>query len=43
MQNLGRITNHHLVISDSEWSADTTQAIADAIHALRPDLPAARA
>ena len=29
--------------ADSEWSADTTQAIADAIHALRPDLPAARA
>ena len=29
--------------ADSEWSADTTQAIADAIHALRPDLPAALA
>ena len=29
--------------ADSEWSADTTQAIADTIHALRPDLPAARA
>jgi hypothetical protein len=35
MQNLGRITNHHLVISDSEQN--------DLVNALRPDLPAARA
>lgn len=29
--------------ADSEWSTDTTQAIADAIQSQRPDLPAARA
>lgn len=28
--------------ADTEWSADTIQAIADAIQSERPDLPAAR-
>jgi len=28
--------------ADTEWNSDTTQAIADAIHAERPDLPANR-
>jgi len=28
--------------ADTEWNADTIQAIADAIHSQRPDLPAAR-
>jgi hypothetical protein len=29
--------------ADTEWNSDTIQAIADAIHSQRPDLPAARA
>ena len=29
--------------ADTEWDSDTIQAIADAIQAERPDLPAARA